>query len=171
MTSMSQLFAVTVALAGLLAAISLWAPRRLAIKGMALATTVLFLPLAYASLLDLLSRPKPIDLEWWLSHAEEATVLGSQLQEDQSIHLWLQLPDVAEPRAYVLPWNRDTAERLQQAQREAQQQGGDVRMRMPFEPSLDDREPQFYAPPQPALPPKDYADPAPEFYIPPGRDA
>jgi hypothetical protein len=78
---------------------------------------------------------------------------------------------VAEPRAYVLPWNRDTAERLQQAQREAQQQGGDVRMRLPFEPSLDDREPQFYAPPQPALPPKDYAEPEPEFYRPPGRDA
>jgi hypothetical protein len=171
MTSMSQLFAVTIALAGLLAAISLWAPRRLAIKGTALATTVLFLPLAYASLLDLLSRPKPIDLEWWLSNAEEATVLGSQVQENQGIHLWLQLPDVAEPRAYVLPWNRDTAERLQQAQREAQQQGGDVRMRLPFEASQDDREPQFYAAPQPALPPKDYAEPEPEFYQPPGRDA
>ena len=171
MTSMSQLFAITVALAGLLAAISLWAPRRLAIKGTAQATTVVFLPLAYASMLDLLSRPKPIDLEWWLSHAEEATVLGSQVQEDQSIHLWLQLPEVAEPRAYVLPWNRETAERLQQAQREAEQQGGDVRMRLPFEPSLDDREPQFYALPQPALPPKDFAEPEPQFYQSPGRDA
>jgi hypothetical protein len=171
MTSLSQLFAITVALAGLLAAISLWAPRRLAIKATALAATVLFLPLAYASLLDLLSRPKPIDLEWYLSHAEEATVLGSQVEEDESIHLWLQLPDVAEPRAYVMPWNRDTAERLQQAQREAEQQGGDVRMRLPFEPSLDDREPQFYALPQPALPPKDYAEPKPQFYQQPGRDA
>ena len=107
----------------------------------------------------------------WLSHAEEATVLGSQLQENRGIHLWLQLPDVPEPRAYVLPWNRATAERLQQAQREAQEQGGEVRMRLPFEPSLDDRAPQFYAPPQPALPPKDYAEPEPEFYQQPGRDA
>ena len=32
MTSLSQLFALTVALAGLLAAISLWTPRRLAVK-------------------------------------------------------------------------------------------------------------------------------------------
>jgi hypothetical protein len=121
-------------------------------------------------MVDLLSRPKPVDLEWWL-HAEEATVLGSQIQENQGIHLWLQLPDVAEPRAYVLPWNRDTAERLQQARRAAEQQGGDVRMRLPFEASQDDREPQFYAAPQPALPPKDYAEPEPEFYQPPGRDA
>ena len=171
MISLSQLFALTIALAGLLAAISLWTPRRLAVKGMALTTATLFLPLAYASLVDLLSRPKPVSLEWWQSSAEEATVLGSQLQENEGIHLWLQLPDVAEPRAYVLPWSRETAERLQEAQRAAEQEGGDVRMRMPFEPSLDDLEPRFYAEPQQALPPKDHADPAPQFYQPPGRDA
>lgn len=171
MTELSQLFALTVALAGLLAAISLWTPRRLAVKATALATASLFLPLAYASLADLLSRPKPVDLEWWQAGAEEATVLGSVLQEDQGIHLWLQLPDLAEPRGYVLPWSRATAENLQAAQREAEQQGGDVRMRLPFEPSLDQREPKFYAPPQPALPPKDHAGPGPQFFQPPGRDA
>jgi hypothetical protein len=172
MISVSQLFALTIALAGLLAAISLWTPRRLAVKATALATAALFLPLAYASLVDLLSRPKPVGLEWWQSGAAEATVLGSLLQENQSIHLWLQLPGVGEPRAYVLPWSRETAERLQDAQRAAQQQGGgDVRMRLPFEPSLDDREAQFYAQPQQALPPKDHAAPGPQYYQPPGRDA
>jgi hypothetical protein len=170
MTDLSQMFVLTAALAGVLAAISLWTPRRLAIKGMALLTTALFLPLAYASLVDLLSRPKPVDLEWWQSNAEEATVLGAQLQESQAIHLWLQLPGVAEPRSYVLPWNRETAERLQEAQREAEEQGGDVRMRLPFEPSLDTLEPKFYAQPQPALPPKDHAEQAPQLYQPPGRD-
>jgi hypothetical protein len=170
MTELTYLFATLAVLAGVLTSISIWAPRRLVIKGTALVTTTLLLPLAYTSMVDLLSRPKPVDLEWWL-HAEEATVLGSQIQENQGIHLWLQLPDLAEPRAYVLPWNRDTAERLQQARRAAEQQGGDVRMRLPFEASQDDREPQFYAAPQPALPPKDYAEPEPEFYQPPGRDA
>jgi hypothetical protein len=170
MTELTYLFATLAVLAGVLTSISIWAPRRLVIKGTALVTTTLLLPLAYTSMVDLLSRPKPVDLEWWL-HAEEATVLGSQIQENQGIHLWLQLPDVAEPRAYVLPWNRDTAERLQQARRAAEQQGGDVRMRLPFEASQDEREPQFYALPQPALPPKDYAEPEPEFYQPPGRDA
>ena len=170
MTELTYLFATLAVLAGVLTSISIWAPRRLVIKGTALVTTTLLLPLAYTSMVDLLSRPKPVDLEWWL-HAEEATVLGSQIQENEAIHLWLQLPDVAEPRAYVLPWNRDTAERLQQARRAAEQQGGDVRMRLPFEASQDDREPQFYAAPQPALPPKDYAEPEPEFYQPPGRDA
>jgi hypothetical protein len=171
MIDLSQLFALTIALAGLLAAISLWTPRRVALKASALVTASLFLPLAYASLVDLLSRPKPVGLEWWQSGAAEATVLGSLLQENQSIHLWLQLPGLAEPRAYVLPWNRETAERLQEARREAEQQGGDVRMRMPFEPSLDNLEPRFYAQPQPALPPKDHAAPGPQFYQPPGEDA
>jgi hypothetical protein len=171
MISLSQLFALTIALAGLLAAISLWTPRRLAVKATALGTAALFLPLAYASLVDLLSRPKPVSMEWWQNGAEEATVLGSLLQENEGIHLWLQLPGLAEPRAYVLPWSRETAERLQEAQRSAEQEGGDLRMRMPFERSFDDLEPRFYAQPQPALPPKDHADPGPQFYQPPGTDA
>jgi hypothetical protein len=172
MSDLSQLFVATAAAVGLLTLISLWTPRRLAVKGTALATGVLLLPLSYASLVDLLSRPKPIDLEWWQAHAKEATVLGSQMHEGEGIYLWLQLPDVAEPRGYVLPWSRQTAEQLQQARRDAeQQQGGEVHMRMPFEPSLEKREPMFYAQPQPAPPPKDLVDQPPQYFRPPGQDA
>jgi hypothetical protein len=171
MSGVLQLFVVAAALAATLGLISIWAPRRLAIKAAALAATMLFLPLAYASLVELLSKPKPVDLEWWLSHAADAEVLASRLVENEGIYLWLQLVDVAEPRAYVLPWDRASAEQLQQALREAEQQGSGVQMRLPFEPSLDDREPKFYALPQPALPPKDLLQPPPEFYQPPGRDA
>ena len=171
MTGVLQPFVGAAALAATLALISIWAPRRLAIKSAALAATALFLPLAYASLVELLSQPKPVDLEWWLSDAADAEVLAARQVEGEGIYLWLQLPDVAEPRAYVLPWDRASAEQLQQALREAEQQGSGVQMRSPFEPSLDDREPKFYALPQPALPPKDLLEPPPEFYQPPGRDA
>jgi hypothetical protein len=171
MIAVTQLFVVGAALVGLLSLISIWAPRRLIIKSTALTTAVLFLPVSYTALVDLLSKPKPVDLEWWLSGAEEAEVLASRLVEDKAIYLWLQLPELAEPRAYVLPWDRASAEELQEAKREAEQQGGGVQMRLPFEPSLEDREPRFYAQPQPALPPKDVVEPPPEFYQPPGRDA
>jgi hypothetical protein len=171
MTSLTQLFVAAAVLVATLSLISIWAPRRLAIKGAALATAILFLPLAYASLVELLSKPKPVDLEWWLSDAAEAEVVAARQVENEGIYLWLQLPDVAEPRAYVLPWDRASAEQLQQALREAERQGSGVQMRLPFEPSLDDREPKFYALPQPALPPKDLVQPEPEFYQPPGRDA
>jgi hypothetical protein len=171
MTGLTQLFVIAAILVGLLASISIWSPRRLTIKGAALATSVAFLPVSYASLTDLLSKPKPVDMEWWLSGAADAEVLASRLVEGEGIYLWLQLPDVAEPRAYVLPWSRDMAEELQQATREAAQEGGGVEMRLPFEPSLDQHEPKFYARPQPALPPKDLVQPPPQFYQPPGRDA
>jgi hypothetical protein len=170
MTGLTQLFVITATLAGTLSLISIWAPRRLAIKGTALAISVLFLPVSYASLVDLLSKPKPVGLEWWQTEAADAEVLASRLVEDEGIYLWLQLPDLAEPRAYVLPWDRASAEQLQRAMRAAEQIGGDVQMRLPFEPSLDDGERKFYAQPQPAPPPKDPAQ-RPQLYQPPGRDA
>ena len=126
---------------------------------------------AYAAMLDLLSKPKPASFEWWLDQAAEATVLGSSMVEDQAIYLWLQLDGVKEPRAYVLPWDRRTAEQLQKAARAAAERQSAVRMRLPFEPTLDDREPRFYALPQPALPPKEALRPPAGSYPPPGTDA
>jgi len=171
MTTLSLLFAAAVAVAGLLGAIGIAAARRLALKGTALATTIVFLPLACASMAGLLGKPKPTELAWWLEHGSEATVLASRIEEDEAIYLWLQLPDVAEPRAFALPWNRETAEQLQAAQCEAEANGTRLRMRLPFERSLEDRAPKFYALPQPALPQKQPPDSGPEVFTPRGRDA
>ena len=171
MSNLPFLFALAAALAAALASIAIWAPRSLAIKAGALACTVLFMPVAYAGLSDLLSRPKPVALEWWLHEAGEATVLGSQLREGQSLFLWLQLAGEPEPRAYRLPWDQKMAQQLQQALEEAQRNGTEARMRLPFEPTLDAREPKFYATPQPALPPKDYARPPAQVYEQPGENA
>ena len=158
------MFALVACLPGWWPASRVWAPRRLWIKASALGATLLFMPAAYAAMMQLLSMPKPATFEWWHGQADEATVLGSSMQEEEGIYLWLQLPDVPEPRAYVLPWSRELAEQLQTAQREAEENRSGVQMRLPFEPSLDDREPKFYALPQPALPPKDFNDPPPEVY-------
>ena len=116
------------------------------------------------SLASLLSKPKPVDLEWWMGEAEEATVLSSSIQEGEGIFLWLQLAEAVEPRAYVLPWNRNLAEQLQEATEEAERQEGRLRMRLPFEESLDDLDPKFYAMPQPAPPPKDMHRPPVQHY-------
>jgi len=78
--------------------------------------------------------------------------------------LWLQLLETAEPRSYVLPWNRDLAEQLQETARKAEEDNTQLQMRLPFEPSLDELEPKFYAQPQPAAPPKDLHRPPPEIY-------
>jgi hypothetical protein len=164
MTELTYLFTLFAVLAGLVASISIWAPRRLWIKLCALGAAALFMPTAYLTLMQLLSMPKPVTYEWWHGQADEATVLSSSMQEQQGIYLWLQLPDVPEPRAYVLPWDRDLAEQLQTAMREAEENRSGVQMRLPFEPSLDDREPKFYAMPQPVLPPKDLDEPPAQVY-------
>lgn len=171
MKDMPYLFALAVLIAACLGSIAVWAPRRLLVKAGALGAFALFMPVGFAGWSDLLSRPKPVAFEWWLSKADEATVLAGTFREGAGIYVWLQLEGAAEPRAYQLPWNKTEAQQLQKALREAEAGGSGVRMRMPFEPSLDPREPRFYATPQPAMPPKDAesAPPAQRFVQPEQR--
>jgi hypothetical protein len=82
-------FAAAGALAALLGLIAIWAPRRVWIKITALTTTALFLLVGYVSLVDLLSRPKPVDMEWAHANAADAAVLGVHMEEDKAIYLWL----------------------------------------------------------------------------------
>jgi hypothetical protein len=167
---LTYLYVACVTLAMTLAAIAIWAPRRVMVKIGALAVTLAIFPVAYSSLASLLSRPKPVTLEWARAQVADATVIASTMREGVGIYLWLQIPEEAEPRAYVLPWNKKMAQQLQDAQREAQRRGTALNMRSPFEPSWDDRDPKFYALPQPALPPKEHYAP-PESYKHPGTDA
>ena len=154
-------------LAAFLGSVAIWSRRRLRIKLLALGAVLLFIPAAYAGLADLLSKPKPIALEWAEDGTEEALVLGAALREEKEIYLWLQLPGVAEPRAYVLPWDLELALELQEAMRRAEENDTGIIMRLPFEPSGGRDDPTFYPLPQPALPPK-YINPddaAPLQYI------
>jgi hypothetical protein len=153
-TELFHLFAASAALAAVLAAISIWSHRKLWAKISAVLTTALFIPAIYLSYADLLSRPKPASLEWWNRDASEATVVGSKLREGEAIYVWIELAETDEPRAYRLPWQQELAKQLYGAQREAEAKGTKVRMRLPFKQRTEDREPVFYAQPQPPLPPK-----------------
>ena len=154
MKELFLLFAASTSLAAFLAFISVWSHRRLWAKVSAVLATALFIPTVYLSYADLLSRPKPVSFEWWQSDASEATVVGSKLREGEAIYLWIELPEVDEPRAYRLPWQQELAKQLFGAQREAEANGTKVQMRMPFKERVDEQEPLFYAQPQPPLPPK-----------------
>ncbi len=152
------LFVPLVLVAALLANIGIWSPRRMWLKLSALCAAVMFIPLGYTSLSELMSRPKPVALEWLRRELPEATLLGASMREDQAIYLWLKVPEIDEPRAYALPWSRPLAEQLQRAQREAKKNRNGVRVRRPFDGTIDPRERMFYAAPQESLPPK----PAPD---------
>jgi hypothetical protein len=115
---------------------------------------VVLIAVVYGGCIELLGRPKPLRLEW--RDAANAEVVSAVPVENKAIYVWLIMPDSSEPCAYVLPWSLQAAQQLQEAMSQAEANGTAVRMTMPFESSLDDREPMFYAMPQPAMPPKDY---------------
>ncbi len=154
MDHLMYLFTAFVVIAASLAGIAIWAPRAVLIKVGALVLAALLMPTAYASLVELLGRPKPVTLEWAMGAVPEATVLGASMRENEAIYLWLRFDGIPEPIAYVLPWNMETAKQLQQAMAQAEADGTVVRMRRPFESDRDPSEPLFYAEPQPPLPTK-----------------
>lgn len=154
MSELTAAFTVLGGLAFVLANIAIWSPRRLGVKLGALVTAAVFLPTAYMSLSEMLSRPKPVGDEWARRELAEATVIGSQMVEGEAIYLWLGIEGIEEPRAYVLPWDEKTARQLHGAKRNAEASGTKVKMRSPFEPSNDKRERIFYAAPQPPPPEK-----------------
>jgi len=125
-------FAAVTALAGLLAAIAIRAPRGTAARSAAVALTAALLPLAYLALNEILSLPKPASHEWFKASARQATVLGVSLDEGKAIYLWLRLDDSLEPRYYRMPWQARNAEKLQSAVQRAIEENGVVRLMNPF---------------------------------------
>ena len=104
---------------------------------------------------DMLGRPKSTRLEVFRTGMQDAKVIGSYLKENDGVYLWLQLPGLAEPRYYKLPWDEKLAKGLQSAIAENERQhGSGVGMGLPFERSWDRGEQKFYALPQPKLPDK-----------------
>jgi hypothetical protein len=126
---------------------------------------VVLIAVVYGGSIELLGRPKPLRLEW--RGTADAQVLGAMPVENEAIYVWLIMPGSSEPCAYVLPWSVEVAQQLQDAMNRAEAEGTAVRMGLPFEASLDDREPMFYAMPQPAMPPKDYPQDRPLVHLQP----
>jgi hypothetical protein len=108
-----------------------------------------------------IGRAKPLWTER-LCDTSIATVLGSQLREDEgTIFLWLQ-PEGCEPTAYRMAWSKELAEQIQKAMDEMERQGTESRLM--FEHSYDQKEPKVYPLPQAAMPLK--TAPPPPVFVP-----
>ena len=164
MTITTHWFVIAATLAGLLATIAIWSPRSVKLKVAALLCATLFLPLGYISLNDILSRPKPMSLESAHKQLEEVKIVSALMKEDVGIYLWLQIPEITEPRSYKLPWSEDAAKQLHKAQQEAESNGTEVKMKKPFEKNIDNRDAIFYAAPQAAPPAKSAPDEKPILF-------
>ena len=152
------LYIILVVAVAALAGIVVRAPARLSFKIAAIGLTATLFGVGYASEIELLGRPKPMNQEWAQANVSEATVIASELKEDVAIYVWLALDGELEPRAYRLPWDLETAIQLQKAGQQAEITGTGVRMRRPFSNRSNTDEPLFYAQPQTPLPEK--IDPA-----------
>ena len=167
---MKDLFLIFVALlcvAALLATIAIWSHRRVSIRTTAVVLTALFLPIAYLGITELLSQPKPMQHEWFKRHVDEATLLGVSVREGEAIYLWLRLDDSLEPRYYVIPWQQQLAEKLQNIVDEAISDGAAVVISDPFSrksyQNLGDMNIRIIRPPQP---PMKLPSPPPQFFNP-----
>ncbi len=145
-------FAAAALLVAALAALCIWSQRPFWLKVAAVGIVAVFLPAGYLTVVDLLSRPKPVSLEWTSRDLSEATVISAQFKEGDRIFLWLRVDGVDEPRYYALPWDEDVAKELYSAQQEADDKGTEVRMNRPFARNHDQSEMMFYALPQAPLP-------------------
>ncbi|MDH3670846.1 MAG: hypothetical protein OES46_06715 [Gammaproteobacteria bacterium] len=167
MDTLILLFAASIGVAALLAAIAIWAPRATPIRATAVLVTALFIPLAYLGLTEILSQPKPMGHEWFKRHVDEATILGVSIDEGKAIYLWLRLDRSLEPRYYKLPWRMQLAEKLQNLIDEAIKENATVKIKSPFSrksfDDLGDLNIEIILPP---LPPQKLPPQPPQFFNP-----
>src|SRR5690606_16636044 len=128
------------------------------VKVAALACGAVLMATSYGAFTELLGRPKPVHMDWFAATAPDPRVVGSQVEEDVAIYLWVVIEDDPEPLAYKLPWSVEAAKKLHEASQEGEEKGTAVRVRG-MERS-DSTELTFYPEPQPSLPPKKTADAA-----------
>lgn len=166
------IFAATVGTAALLASIAIWAPRETPIRVLALAAMALFMPIAYAQFVGLLSKPKPVAWAWIERDVEKAEVLSVSFDEGKAIYMWLRLDGMIEPRFYSLPWRQQDAEDLEDAMEQANRSRSTVIIKDPFSKrSLEERggiSVEIIAPPTPPMknpspPPRVYNPRSPEI--------
>jgi len=126
------IFAATIVTAAVLGIIVIWSHRATWIRVASVGIVALFIPLAYIQAVGLLSKPKPMDFEWFDRNVDKAAVLSVSLKEGKAIYLWLRLEGSIEPRFYVLPWHQRLAEKFQEVMEAAVRQRGSVVIDKPF---------------------------------------
>lgn len=149
-------FAVQSVLVGLLAWLALSGGRGVLVRTGAVLGAAAALFAAALGGVAVLGHSKPIRLELRPQRLAEAEILAAHLVEGRAIHLWLLPAGSDSPRAFLLPWDRDRAERVLEGLRAARAGGG--RAELALSPAEGDTEGPgelvVHVAPPPALPPK-----------------
>lgn len=159
MTPAVSWLAITAALGGM-ASLAIWSRKLTRARGLSVAAFLLASPLAAIATAQALG--------WAIPYWPGITVppgkhllLGHKLDEPRAIYVLLDIGD-GSPRHYSLEWSTKTAEAIQKAAEEGAE--GEHGMHVPtFEWAVEPSPPQFWAAPQPMMPPKAQQEPAPHF--------
>ena len=105
MNILNWYFITITVLVAIIIAISFWSRKGLKLKVISLMLGAFSFILIYGSLIEILSRAKPKNLELLNKYAAEVTLLHVNWIEGEAIYLLVQLDDSLEPRLYKFPWS------------------------------------------------------------------
>lgn len=141
--------------------LALIALRRASSAGVRILVLALFAGLGTAAAVGgerILGNARPVGLDM-VRGRDEARVVYAHAVRGVGIFLLVSPGEI--PVYYRLPWQEGTAKQLRDALEEAER--GQATLMFRFEPSLERREPRFYAMPPPPMPDKTPPEPGIEY--------
>ncbi len=156
MDLLNWFFTLLTILISFIIALSIWSRRKVKYKVLSMLLGVFTYLISYATLLEILSRPKPKNLELLNKYANELTLLHVNWVEGEAIYLLVQLDDIIEPRLYKFPWNAAQAQEYDEMLEKGRENGEEVKIANPFYPTnAEERKTLIYTAPAKPLPPKE----------------
>ena len=128
--------------------VTIWSRRDTYLRWFTVILFLMSIPATVGLTTEFLGWHKPYDLAWRLS-GQQLWIMAHVLLPDQGIYIYVETQD--EPRAIVLPWDDDLAEKITKAAKNSEQ-NGERGFMLFFEPSLDDNPDQHHPMPQPIFP-------------------
>ena len=156
MDILNWFFALLTIFISFIVALSIWSRKKVKYKVLSILLGVFTYLVSYGSLLEILSRPKPKNLELLNKYANELTLLHVNWVEGEAIYLLVQLDDIIEPRLYKFPWNAAQAQEYDEMLEKGRENGEEVKIANPFYPTnAEERKTIIYTAPAKPLPPKE----------------
>ena len=156
MDILNWFFALLTILISFIIALSIWSRKKVKYKVLSIIIGVFAYFISYATLLEILSRPKPKNLELLNKYANELTLLHVNWVEGEAIYLLVQLDNLIEPRLYEFPWNAAQAQEYDEMLEKGRENGEEVKIANPFFPTnAEERKTIIYTAPAKPLPPKE----------------
>ena len=167
MEFLNWFFSILTILIACIIALAIWSRKEIKYKVLSIILGLFCFLISYGTMLEILSRPKPKNLEVLNKYANELTLLHVNWVEGEAIYLLVQLDNIKEPRLYEFPWNASQAQEYDEKLEKGRESGEEVKITNPFYPSTaEEKKTLVYSSPASPLPEKEIAEPGITSYDP-----